>query len=687
MTDDVSFAEAAEPERLRAFIAALEADGFEHTAPRTWTGSTRQSLLDGGHTTSETMSVIVLPAWPYRAPLLHVPDIKSWHADQERLCIWQAEDNSQRWATVQGMYDRIDEWVVDAANGFANNENARNPEIYWQEDTKGTAAALVDLDSLVGGATADGQHGEFHFAEAVSSDGRRSDAVFDIRPGPFTAMTPRPIWVDDPRLVRGRWYYRTSIPHPPRTLDELVGMLTDKQRVRLTKDLRDRRAVMFGLLWPNKAGVVGTMLLAIRDESRKPDYHLIALRPKGRRALLLRAGPDTEALQTATIAILGVGAIGSHVAEHLARAGTGRLRLIDHDALWPVNLIRHAAPPGTPAGMRKTTALKAHLTQYEWVDIDINDPDKGYVWTIEGLRDVVTNADLTIDATGHAGLAELAARVASAAGRPFVSVALFRAGTVARVRRQADADDTPLLQRPHLDRYPAIPPLPDEEEYVGTETGCLAQVHNAPPTAVIHAAVLAAEVAVDWITGRRDQPDEIIEVLRPGNPPFDRLGRLRADDLPVIVDVTERAHHDLRELARQALPNETGGVLVGCFVDDRPVVTDVVEIRDADATACAYRVPAGKTAEVVAEARARDKRLGYLGDWHSHPSESGPSMLDVATMLATADDSGTSKPLLILVHPNGPTADAVAAYVTSASGLKRADLCPTGELSPEEPST
>lgn len=61
--------------------------------------------------------------------------------------------------------------------------------------------------------------------------------------------------------------------------------------------------------------------------------------------------------------------------------------------------------------------------------------------------------DLVIDATGHGGLAALAGHIAADANRPFVSVALFRGGAVARARRQAN-EDTPIL--PLLDRYPGL---------------------------------------------------------------------------------------------------------------------------------------------------------------------------------------------------------------------------------------
>lgn len=696
MTTDAPFDEAAEPERLRRFVAELEADGFNRAGTWDWEGPTRRSLLEGGHTTSERLRVIIRPSWPYLPPLLHVPGINAWHADQEKLCIWQAEDNSQRWATLQGLYDRIDEWAAHARDGFGLVENARNPEIYWEEDA-GTVAGLVDVDELLAGEPVDGQHGEFHFTEAVSADGRLSPVVvYDLRPGGFSAVTelPSPVPKQLPdgraghRAVGGRWFYRSSVPHPPRSFDELRSFLTEKQREWLDRDLRKRWIVMFGLFWHNRAGLVGTVLLATATPTtatggHRP-YQLVVLRPKGRKAMLLRAGPDAPELQGKSVSIIGVGAIGSHVADQLDRAGIGRIRMIDYDRLWPANLVRHAAPPGTPAGTLKTTAMKDHLGLYPWIEIDEPaEPSEGVVWTRDSIRRILESADLTIDATGHAGLAELMGRVAHSVNRPYISVALFRGGQVARIRRQAHSDDTPVVQRHHLDRYPEIPPLEEEAEYVGSEVGCLALVHNAPPVAVVHAAALATEVAIDHLTGRHDQPDEIIEVFRSGESPFEQLGRLRREDLPFTIDLSEKAERTLQEAAERALPNETGGVLLGCVVDERPVISEVVEISDPQATPNRYSIPEGRVDEAVSDARARDPRLGYLGDWHSHPSKAEPSPIDLTTMLERVQDSGIPNPILILVHPSVEGAGP-SAFVTTGAGLRAAGVSTTGDLPTDE---
>lgn len=70
MTTDPLYDSAAEPEQLRAFIAELEAGGFERVDSISWTGPTRQSLIDAGFTDADRMMLMFRPSWPYRPPLL-----------------------------------------------------------------------------------------------------------------------------------------------------------------------------------------------------------------------------------------------------------------------------------------------------------------------------------------------------------------------------------------------------------------------------------------------------------------------------------------------------------------------------------------------------------------------------------------------------------------------------------------
>jgi molybdopterin/thiamine biosynthesis adenylyltransferase len=77
--------------------------------------------------------------------------------------------------------------------------------------------------------------------------------------------------------------------------------------------------------------------------------------------------PDASRLRAARVAVCGVGTLGGHVAEHLARVGVGRMTLIDHDRVEAHNL--SAQPYGLDdLGAPKADALAHHL--YRSVEAD-----------------------------------------------------------------------------------------------------------------------------------------------------------------------------------------------------------------------------------------------------------------------------------------------------------------------------
>lgn len=74
-----------------------------------------------------------------------------------------------------------------------------------------------------------------------------------------------------------------------------------------------------------------------------------------------------QKLRRSALAVFGLGGVGGSCAEALARAGVGRLILVDHDRVQPSNLNRQAAALHSTLGMRKVDALGKRL-------LDIN-PD------------------------------------------------------------------------------------------------------------------------------------------------------------------------------------------------------------------------------------------------------------------------------------------------------------------------
>ena len=96
--------------------------------------------------------------------------------------------------------------------------------------------------------------------------------------------------------------------------------------------------------------------------------------------------------------------------------------------------------------------------------------------------------------------------------------------------------------------------------------------------------------------------------------------------------IAETAMADLAAAAQRSHPLEAGGILVGVTVGDRPWVTGIIEIDSPDRGTRHYRLPSGSTQSAVRSARRGDYRLGYLGDWHSHPGDAGASGIDLATL-------------------------------------------------------
>lgn len=666
---DPIFDSTPDPELLQDFIDQMEQAGFRRrSGSPEWTGPVATALSQFTHATA--MTIFIRPGWPYFPPGVRVAGIDSWHANRDNLCLWQTGDDTRRWVTLDGIIKRIAEWAEDASAGFPRHGLALDPHLYFAAHSGWTA--LINIEEHIGAHPTDGQTGNLKWTEMPRQ-------ILDLHTGPFRATDPLPHGIRESREVIGRWFFRDRLPAPPRNLGEFQEALTDHQRERFDRDLRKvfRQLGLFVLFWGVPTGVASLILFAVKGETGI-DVGAVTAVPKGKEARILRAGPDSSILQTKTVLIVGAGAIGSHVAQLLARSAVGRLRLVDYDSLWPANLIRHAAHPSTEAGELKVHAMVDSLASYEWTIVE---PDTAVLQDPANLRQRVEGVDLAIDATGDLAFAELMSRVAVQTSTPFVTVALYRGGSLARVRRGAESDRPIAARRGHA-HYPEIEPAPDQLEYLGLEAGCMALINNAPPVAVVRAATLAAEVSIDQLTGRRGYADEIIEVYRPTEAPFDRIGTVRAEELPIVVGIAEAAQAAMRRAAREALPNETGGVLIGVHIDGHPVVTDALEIPTRRPAPDCFVIAFGEARRAVEAAAAADRRVGYVGEWHSHPTDQGPSPTDRWTMLRLASDDDTGNPILVVVRPIAEEAFHLDVYRIGTSGLVPASLQTVGGLPP-----
>ncbi|HOW87423.1 MAG TPA: tRNA threonylcarbamoyladenosine dehydratase [Candidatus Omnitrophota bacterium] len=78
---------------------------------------------------------------------------------------------------------------------------------------------------------------------------------------------------------------------------------------------------------------------------------------------LLLGKEKVKRFQRAFVTVIGIGAVGSYAAEALARAGIGRLRLVDFDTIKTTNFNRHILAITPNLGKLKAEAAKERIAQ------------------------------------------------------------------------------------------------------------------------------------------------------------------------------------------------------------------------------------------------------------------------------------------------------------------------------------
>lgn len=148
-----------------------------------------------------------------------------------------------------------------------------------------------------------------------------------------------------------------------------------------------------------------------------------------------------------------------------------------------------------------------------------------------------------------------------------------------------------------------------------------------------------------------------------------------------IVLLAESAARLIRETAVRAHPRETGGILVGVWADGRPWVTYACEVESRESGPAHYVLPAGATRGLVEQLHRADPRLGYLGDWHTHPMDAPASGVDrqtLRTLTGTVDSGGGET--VLLVARRRLREYVIDAHLADRCGVRPASIVRTGDL-------
>ena len=500
---------------LEAFTVELveaEFEPIEGSGRRVWRGPIHSAFAS--LTNATTMDIAIVPGWSFQPPNLFVEGLNTNHSMLNGfVCMWREGDGSLRWMTIKGLFARIEEWCQNASRGWEHDDLGRDALLNFQ--SKFGILATFDLPSF---STGKGGWGDFH--GVANSDPLR----VELRLGRQTSS----------ERLQGLWFRVGELDTPPpRQLSEVSRCLSRAQRKGLERALRDRRkpdalvasgGVDLILFCWERRGRIDLLVMACKGMDNSLEVIALQPGPNDEHSLILRAGPDAPTLRSLRATVFGAGALGGNVAVALAESGLGSLDLVDGDVLAPGNVVRHVAGHDQ-VGASKVRAVEAVVRNHApWTEVTCQEKSPS---TPSDIRALIVNADVIVDATGDAAFTRALAMTASAAGKPLIAGALYRGGFIARVQRQALANDTPIGQRAGFPQYLVIPPGDDSEDLAIPNVGCSAPVNNAPPAAVLACSSLMVQTVIDALTERFEFADEVIDVYRPlSEPPFDRIGRV-----------------------------------------------------------------------------------------------------------------------------------------------------------------
>jgi hypothetical protein len=472
------------------------------------------------------MQVVFYPGWPLRYAHILVDGLRGEHVGNGLVCLWAEDDPAQVAGRDLGaLFERIDQWGAAAQAGFAPEDRALDAFMTFEE--RGDFTAELPFSDLVG----PGVNGSIaHLAAALTQPAHLSVRAVSHKFG-------------DPTELQGAFYTRNHVGIVPRTLDEFLAALTNRQRRHLANNLATRSSAAFAepsggldfvvLAWPRHGQDYDALVLIFQGRESGLSSQAVLATPNDQAARARRAGYDAPALRSARVLIAGAGSIGGYVAAGLAASGVEALYICDSDILKSGNVVRHLCGDDQ-IGMKKTTAVALAISKHApWTQI-IEAPDLSL--DPDSLASVVSEFDLVLDCTGNFSVSAALAHLCNEVGTDLITVALFHQGRIARLQRQSEGD-VRIAARTSDSRFEPVP-LAETIELADSflELGCTAPINNASPVAALTAAADATAAAIDLLTDRRERAQERYLVLQAMRAPFDRLGTI---DYPIDPETTD----------------------------------------------------------------------------------------------------------------------------------------------------
>jgi integrative and conjugative element protein (TIGR02256 family) len=362
--------------------------------------------------------------------------------------------------------------------------------------------------------------------------------------------------------------------------------------------------------------------------------------------------------------VVGAGTLGSALLNLWGRGGWGQWTVVDKDHIKPHNLSRHAANADSVGKPKAIVVSELHDQVMAGASKVVGIEADACKFSNEVVAQSITVAQLVVDASASLQYPRFASTV-DGIGR-HISVYLTPSGN-SSVLLAEDSNRDIRLRTLEAQYYRALIESDWGESHLDREPGNFRSgascrdisVVMPYPRVMAHASTLAEQVQLAHVRANAAihiwQRDPVTGIVNRYDVPVHQERKLTFDNLDLYFDAGLEAKLIARRNA--ALPNETGGVLLGYF--DLPlksicIVDCMGAPPDSKASAVAFeRGTAGLSNAVEVATRRTTGVVGYIGEWHSHPKgySAAPSqddLIQLAQLAVGMEDDGLPAVQLIV---------------------------------------
>lgn len=444
------------------FVDALEQRGFTYYPPDELSGTL--PIGDG-----ERITVRLGNLFPFAPPAVYPSEEfpRSWHRELDgAMCLYpQAGREALPWLATESFTQLIARWFEQSSLGWPDDAPDLDLDRYFYSADDDRLVLYEGIEALLGNYIR-------------LSRGPATMTVIGTGSAPAKRLS-------SPKRAFG---YTADIGEPaipPHNWASLLELIDPAVASTLDRAVRERR-INYLLVAYQRQGQRAVLALETHDTVDGIELRSMASASADSSTLRIRSGSQAAAISNSRVLILGVGSIGSFLADALQRAGVGELEFRDRDIVRPGNLVRHLAGPahyGQPKALAVRQILLARPFNATKVIADptnLSDPAE--------VPALLERFDLVIDATADSAVTPMINTAARTFGQTVLNVCVQDEGRVVRV----DVVPPP----PGTTAIPGTVVTPEDDAQLVFEAGCGDPVSLTPPFAVAEAAQLCARFAV-----------------------------------------------------------------------------------------------------------------------------------------------------------------------------------------------